>query len=81
MAEHGIRILQVSVTYGRRFNLGAYNALHAEVALTAEVEEGEEIQAVFDRLWELARGQVREQILRIKDRAPSVLPEGENAGV
>jgi hypothetical protein len=46
-----MRIISINVTYARTFNLGEYNSMRLECALSADLDEGEdEIAAIRDSL-------------------------------
>lgn len=55
----------VSVTYGRKFNLGDYNSAHIEISIWAELEDGDDSDTVTTDLFEQAKGHVRDQALPI----------------
>lgn len=62
------RITQVNVTYGRKFNLGDYNSAHIEISLWAELDEGDDAEAVTQDLWTQAKEAVKEQALPLHRR-------------
>lgn len=62
-----MRVIQVEIRYGRRFNLGAYNSLNAEISLMAELNGEEDLESCVEELWDKAREQVKTQIMRIMD--------------
>ena len=56
-------ISKVSVTYGRKFNLGDYNSSNLEMSVSAELEEGEDLDAVMKGLWGMVRTNVKAQAM------------------
>lgn len=53
------QIKTVSVTYGRKINLGDYNSVNIEVTLWADVQEGEDTNAAMHQLWDMATANVQ----------------------
>ncbi len=49
----------VSVTYGRKFNLGDFNSLELACTLWADVDPDEDLDQAMHSLWEMARTNVR----------------------
>ena len=56
-----MNITTISVTYGRKFNLGDYNSANVETQVWATLDEGEDAAAAYDVLWAQAKGEVKEQ--------------------
>lgn len=56
-----MQLKTVSVTYGRKFNLGDYNSATIDCSLWAELEEGEDEAAAMTALWEMAKNNVKAQ--------------------
>lgn len=54
-------IKTVSVTYGRKFNLGDYNSAHIELSIWADVTEEEDMDATMHQLWDMAKNNVKAQ--------------------
>ena len=54
-----MKVATVIVGYKRTFNLGDYNSIKIEVALEADLEEGDESQNVIANLQEQARMAVK----------------------
>ena len=76
MIERAVaRIKTATIEYGRVVNLGEYNSLRASCTLGAELDEGEDLDAVLAELWENARESVRGQVMRATSRGRS--PEGD----
>ena len=56
-------IHSVSVTYGRKINLGDYNNANIEVTLGADIEPDDDLHQVMEQLWTMAKANVRAQAL------------------
>lgn len=56
-------IKTVSVTYGRKFNLGDYNSAYVELSIWADVTEEEDMDATMRQLWTMAKDNVKAQAL------------------
>lgn len=59
-------IKTVSVTYGRKLNLGDYNSANVEISIWAELEDGDNEADVTAALWEMAKNNVKAQALPLK---------------
>jgi len=68
----------VSITYGRKVNLGDYNNANIEVTIGADMELGDDIHTVMQELWTMAKANVRAQVLPllIKGKETSDTPLG-----
>lgn len=53
----------VSVTYGRKFNLGDYNSAQIDCTLWADVQDGEDLNQAMHALWAMAKENVKAQSL------------------
>ena len=53
----------VSVTYGRKFNLGDYNSATVDCTLWADLDVDEDEAAAMTALWEMAKNNVKAQAL------------------
>ena len=53
----------VSVTYGRKRNLGDYSSATVDCTLWADIEEGEDLDQVMRSLWTMAKENVKSQLL------------------
>jgi hypothetical protein len=62
------KIKTVSVTYGRKFNLGDYNSATIDVTIWADVEEGEHLDPLMHDLWAMAKENVRAQSLPLLNK-------------
>ncbi len=58
-----MQVTEISVTYGRKTNLGDYSTGNVEATVTASVSEGEDPKDVLSAMTELAKGAVKEQVL------------------
>lgn len=58
-----MNVKTVSVHYGRKHNLGDYNSANVECTIWADVEEGENLNRVMGDLWEMAKNNVRAQLV------------------
>jgi len=72
----------VSITYGRKVNLGDYNNANIEVTLGADLELGDDLHAVMQDLWAMAKANVRAQVLPllIKGKETGDTPLGLSSG-
>ena len=68
-------ITAVSVTYGRRLNLGDYNNAHIEISLWADVIEEEDLDDAMQRLWLMAIENVKAQALPLKSNYEAKVEE------
>jgi transcriptional regulator with XRE-family HTH domain len=53
----------VSVSYGRKLNLGDYNSVNVEVSAWAELDEGDDVDTVMRDLMGMAKTNVRVQLI------------------
>lgn len=58
-------IKTISVTYGRKFNLGDYNSAHIEISMWADLEAGDDPDEVTEALYTDAKRHVKAQALPI----------------
>lgn len=58
------KIKTVSVTYGRKQNLGDYNSATVDCTLWADVEEGEDLNATMHGLWDMAKANVKANLVQ-----------------
>ena len=56
-----MQIDRITVTYGRKINLGNYNQAHLEIQIEAQVLEGEDGKTVSNQLWAAVKESVKEQ--------------------
>jgi hypothetical protein len=62
------KIKTVSVTYGRKFNLGDYNSATIDCTLWADVDEGENLDQAMHDLWSCAKENVKAQSLPLLNK-------------
>jgi len=60
-----MKIKTVSVTYGRKLNLGDFCSAHVEATIWADLDEGESEHAVMEGLWGMAKANVKAQLLSL----------------
>lgn len=53
----------ISVTYGRKFNLGNYQSAEISMSAWADVEPGENLDTAHRQLWEMCKANVRAQAM------------------
>jgi len=61
-----MRVKMVSVTYGRKINLGDYNSANIECDLWADIDEGDDLDRCMAGLWDMAKANVKAQALPLK---------------
>lgn len=58
------KVTTISVTYGRKFNLGDYNSAHIEISIWADLDlDEDDPQVVTEELYKEAKRQVKDQAL------------------
>lgn len=62
-----MKIIKITATYGRVFNLGNYNNVRIEASLEAEIEENDSVDSCFEELRAEARNQVATEYDRIAE--------------
>lgn len=72
-----MKLKTVSVTYGRKFNLGDYNSATVEMTAWADLDDDDDESAVMSALWTMAKNNVKTQALPIlkkqAEQAESIL--------
>lgn len=58
----------ISVTYGRKLNLGDFNSAHSEISLWADLEPDEDEAVAAEALRTMARNQVMLELSRVDQR-------------
>ena len=58
-----MQLKTVSVTYGRKINLGDYNSATIDCTLWADLDEGENEADAMTALWTMAKENVRAQAI------------------
>lgn len=61
-----MQLKTISVTYGRKLNLGDFNSIHAEISLWADLDEGDDEAKAAEALRQMARNQVMLELSRVK---------------
>ncbi len=60
-----MKLKTVSVTYGRKFNLGDYQSATLDVTLWADLDEDDDEGDVMAGLWAMAKNNVKAQAMPI----------------
>lgn len=60
-----MNITEITITYGRKFNLGNYEQLHIDLSLTAQLDETDDATQAQTELFSIAKSQVRGQALPV----------------
>lgn len=71
-----MRIRTVSVTYGRKLNLGNYNSANISLTLWADIDATEDPSEVTPRLQEGCRQFVRDEVMRLTKPQSPPTPQG-----
>ena len=58
-----MKLKTVSVTYGRKFNLGDYNSATVDCTLWADLDDGEDEAQAMEALWTMAKNNVKAQAI------------------
>ena len=56
-------IKTVSVTYGRKQNLGDFCSAHVEITIWADLTEEDDLDATMCALWDMSKQNVKAQLL------------------
>ena len=56
-----VKVKTVSVTYGRKFNLGDFNSATVGCTIWADVTDDQDLNAAMHGLWSMAKSNVKEQ--------------------
>lgn len=68
-----MNIKTVSVTYGRKWNVGNYESATVELSIWADVDEDDDPDYVTAALWAMAKASVKEQSMPlIREREAEV---------
>jgi hypothetical protein len=74
-----VKVRTISVTYGRKINLGNYNSCEVGLSIWADLDEGEDANEAIDRLQQQAAHHVKKEYYRLKAAVKSpvngTLPE------
>lgn len=63
-----MRLTNISVTYGRKLNLGDFNSVHSEVSLWADLEDGDDEASAANALRDMARNQVMLELANLNQK-------------
>lgn len=58
-----MQVTAVSVTYGRKLNLGDFCSAHVEISMWADVTEEDDLDSVMHELWNMSKANVKAQLL------------------
>lgn len=72
-----MQVKTVSVTYGRKLNLGDYNSADISITIWADVKEDEDPQAALDGLFTQAKSTVKEQAMPLIKGVPMSFTQKE----
>jgi len=61
-----MQLKTISVTYGRKLNMGDYNSIHAEISLWADLEPDDDEAVAAEALRQMARNQVMLELSRVQ---------------
>lgn len=75
-----MKLKTISVTYGRKLNLGDFNSVHSEISLFADLEDGDDEAAAAEALRTMARNQVMLELSRVEQKLAAKV-EGIFAGL
>lgn len=75
-----MKLNTISVTYGRKLNLGDYNSSHVEMSLWADLEDGDDPVLAAEALRQMARLQVAQELGRLEPKIAAKV-EGVFAGL
>lgn len=79
-----MRIVSITVSYQRVFNLGNYESLRLEETIAAELDEDEDPDAARLELWEQVKASVKAQalpVLRKREEQVQAIAASLPAGV
>jgi len=70
-----MRIKTVSVTYGRKCNLGEYNSATVECSMWADLDVEDDLDAAMRGLWDMAKENVKAQCLPLVNKGKAEVRE------
>lgn len=76
-----MKLTAVSLTYGRKLNLGEYNNAHLEVTLGADIEDGDDVNEIMHDLWHMARQNIRVHAQHLTSRGNGEDPDAAYLGL
>ena len=74
-----MKITTISVTYGRKFNLGNYESVHLEETVWADLDEEDEAADVEDYLYAFAKHGVKAAALPLIQHRDKLAAEAKEA--
>ena len=74
-----MRITTISVTYGRKFNLGNYESVHIEETVWADLDEDDSPDEVEATLYEFAKSGVKTAALPVVQHRDNLASEAREA--
>ena len=60
-----MKVTTISVTYARTFNLGDYNSMRLETAVSADLDESDDPAQAQAALWAIAKDSVKAQAMPV----------------
>lgn len=70
-----MRLKEVNVSYARTINLGDFNSAKIECSMSAEIDEGDDLDACMKACWEMAKSNVKAQALPLKGKQQLAVKE------
>ncbi|MCR4294853.1 MAG: hypothetical protein NUW21_04915 [Elusimicrobia bacterium] len=58
-----MQVTSITVTYGRKLNLGNYSNANLEITIAANLDDDDTLDGVGAELWRVAKEQIRTQAL------------------
>jgi hypothetical protein len=63
-----MRVVTITATYARTFNLGEYNSMRLEASLSADLDDDDDPAAAHAELFDLAKATVKAQAAPVLER-------------
>jgi len=70
-----MQITTISVTYGRKHNLGDFCSAHVEMSIWADVTEEDDLDATMRQLWEMSKANVKAQLVPLASNREAKVEE------
>jgi len=70
-----VTVKTVSVTYGRKFNLGDYNSATVDCTLWADVSDDQDLDEAMTALWSMAKANVKAQLLPLTSKTKATIEQ------
>lgn len=61
-----MKLTTISVTYGRKFNLGDYNSVHIEMSAWADLDDVDDPVLANEALRQMVRNNVQSELARLR---------------